>query len=76
MNAVQIMPTSPPGSWLIKTNLDTKPEPLDFVHLKSEGDWKRMEKSGGKEEKKKRARELPPEIIEQCAYLLNESTAR
>ncbi|KAL8874660.1 MAG: hypothetical protein Q9198_006859, partial [Flavoplaca austrocitrina] len=63
MNTVQTTQTSPRGGWLIKTNLDTKPEPLDLPHPKLEGDWKRMEKSGGKEEKK-RARGLPPEIIE------------
>ncbi|KAL9631366.1 MAG: hypothetical protein Q9204_004258 [Flavoplaca sp. TL-2023a] len=67
------MPTSPPDGSLIKTNLDTKAEPLDFAHLKSEGDWKRMEKSGGKEEKK-RARELPPEIIEHILYLTDPET--
>lgn len=61
----------------MKTKLDTKPVPLDHAaHLNSEGDWKRMDKSGGKEGNKKRARELPPEIIEQCAYFLNKFSDR
>lgn len=63
------MATSPPGSWPAETDLDTKPVPLDIGHPSLERDWKRMETPGEKDGKtpsdRKRAKELPPEIIEQ-----------
>ncbi|KAL8657273.1 MAG: hypothetical protein Q9226_002084 [Calogaya cf. arnoldii] len=72
------MATSPPGSWPVQTDLDAKPLPLDIGRPRSEGDWKRMEKSGEKDgetpSSKKRARELPPEIIEHILYLTDPET--
>ncbi|KAL8917618.1 MAG: hypothetical protein Q9172_005759 [Xanthocarpia lactea] len=70
------MATSPPGSWPLQPDLDTKSVPLDIRHPTTEDDWKRMEKPGERDGKitEKRARELPPEIIEQILYLTDPET--
>ncbi|KAL8781677.1 MAG: hypothetical protein Q9213_005894 [Squamulea squamosa] len=72
------MATSPPGSWPVQSELDLKPAPLNVRHSRSESDRKRMEKAGDTDgktpSKEKRARALPPEIIEQILYLTDPET--
>ncbi|KAL8766500.1 MAG: hypothetical protein Q9209_006716 [Squamulea sp. 1 TL-2023] len=72
------MATGPPGSWPVQSELDLKPAPLNVRHSRSESGWKRMEKTGERDgkttSKEKRARELPPEIIEQILYITDPET--
>ncbi|KAL8671610.1 MAG: hypothetical protein Q9168_003900 [Polycauliona sp. 1 TL-2023] len=64
------MASSPPGSWP-EIELDTKPVPLDITN------WKRLNMGKLRETSpstKKRATQLPPEIIEQILYLTDPET--
>ncbi|KAI4249752.1 MAG: hypothetical protein L6R40_000541 [Gallowayella cf. fulva] len=74
------MASSPPGSWPLHADLDAKPAPLNFRsrHSASEGEWKRLGQAEGKDGKRPcsegRAKDLPPEIIEQILYLTDPET--
>ncbi|KAL8681324.1 MAG: hypothetical protein Q9186_002533 [Xanthomendoza sp. 1 TL-2023] len=74
------MATSPPGSWPVQTDLDDKPTPQNIRPRRTSpaSEWKRMGKATEKDGKppylEKRARDLPPEIIEQILYLTDPET--